>query len=305
MIERTPFLDLVTQAVLVLGLVIALVPLWLVVVAASLDLQAVNTSPLPLLPGSHLLENMASVWQRGDLGWKLFNSLLVATLVAGGKVFIAALTAFAIVFFRWPLRMLAFWAIFVTLMLPLEVRIVPTYAVAANALGPLQTILEVTGLARLWQLLTGVELALEWNLLNSYTGLVLPLVATATGTFLYRQYFMTIPDELVEAARMDGAGPLRFFRDILLPLSRTNMAALGTIMFLYAWNQYLWPLLVTTDRANYGTAVMQLRQLIPSMFSEPEWNIAMAGTLIIMLPPLLVVMLMQRWFVRGLVATEK
>jgi sn-glycerol 3-phosphate transport system permease protein len=305
MIERTPILDIVTQVVLVLGLVIALVPLWLVVVAASLNLQEVNTSPLPLLPGSHLLENLVSVWQRSDLGWKLFNSLLVATLVAGGKVFIAALTAFAIVFFRWPLRMLAFWAIFVTLMLPLEVRIVPTYAVAANALGPLQTVLEVTGLARLWQLLTGVELALEWNLLNSYTGLVLPLVATATGTFLYRQYFMTIPDELVEAARMDGAGPLRFFRDILLPLSRTNMAALATIMFLYAWNQYLWPLLVTTDRANYGTAVMQLRQLIPSMFSEPEWNIAMAGTLIVMLPPLLVVMLMQRWFVRGLVATEK
>ncbi|WP_159711723.1 ABC transporter permease subunit [Geminicoccus flavidas] len=305
MIERTPILDIVTQLILLLGLVIALVPLWLVVVAASLNLQEVNTSPLPLLPGSHLIENLVSVWQRGDLGWKLFNSMLVATLVAAGKVFIAALTAFAIVFFRWPLRMLAFWAIFVTLMLPLEVRIVPTYAVAANALGPLQTILEVTGLARLWQLATGVELALEWNLLNSYTGLVLPLVATATGTFLYRQYFLTIPDELVEAARMDGAGPLRFFRDILLPLSRTNMAALATIMFLYAWNQYLWPLLVTTDRANYGTAVMQLRQLIPSMFSEPEWNIAMAGTLIVMAPPLLVVMLMQRWFVRGLVATEK
>ena len=305
MIERTPVLDLVTQAVLLVGLLIALIPLWLVVVAASLNLQEVNTSPLPLLPGTHLLENLQAVWQRSDLGPKLFNSLLVATLVAGGKVLIAALTAFAIVFFRWPLRMLAFWAIFVTLMLPLEVRIVPTYAVAANALGPLQAILDVTGLSALWRAATGVEPALEWNLLNSYTGLVLPLVATATGTFLYRQYFLTIPDELVEAARMDGAGPLRFFRDVLLPLSRTNMAALGTIMFLYAWNQYLWPLLVTTDRARYGTAVMELRQLIPSMFSEPEWHIAMAGTLIVMSPPLLVVMLMQRWFVRGLVATEK
>lgn len=305
MIERTPVLDIVTQAILLVGLLIALLPLWLVVVAASLNLQEVNTSPLPLLPGSHLWENLASVWQRSDLGPKLFNSLLVAALVAGGKVLLAALTAFAIVFFRWPLRMLVFWGIFVTLMLPLEVRIVPTYAVAANALGPLQMILDVTGFSALWRSLTGIELALEWNLLNSYMGLVLPLVATATGTFLYRQYFLTIPDELVEAARMDGAGPLRFFKDVLLPLSRTNMAALGTIMFLYAWNQYLWPLLVTTDRANYGTAVMELRQLIPSMFSEPEWNIAMAGTLIVMVPPLLVVMLMQRWFVRGLVATEK
>lgn len=305
MIERTPILNLVTQAILLIGLLIALAPLWLVVVAASLDLRTVNTTPPPLLPGPYLLDNLQAVWARADLGPKMLNSLLVATLVAGGKVFIAALTAFAIVFFRWPFRMLAFWGIFVTLMLPLEVRIVPTYAIAANALSPLQTILDVTGFSWLWQTVTGIELALEWNLLNSYTGLILPLVATATGTFLYRQYFLTIPNELVEAARMDGAGPLRFFKDVLLPLSRTNMAALGTIMFLYAWNQYLWPMLVTTDRATYGTAVMELRHLIPSMLGEPEWNIAMAGTLIIMAPPLIVVMLMQRWFVRGLVATEK
>ena len=305
MIERTPILDIVTQAVLLLGLGIALIPLWLVIVAATLDLRTVNAVPITLLPGPHLLENLEVVWKRADLGTKLFNSLLVSTLVAGGKVFIAALTAFAIVFFRWRFRMLIFWGIFVTLMLPLEVRIVPTYAVAANALGPLQAIFDVIGFTYVWQRLTGIHLALEWNLLNSYAGLVLPLVATATGTFLYRQYFLTIPDELVEAARMDGAGPMRFFKDILLPLSRANMAALGTIMFLYAWNQYLWPLLVTTDRANYGTAVMELRQLIPSDFSEPAWNIAMAGNLIVMAPPLLVIMLMQRWFVRGLVATEK
>jgi sn-glycerol 3-phosphate transport system permease protein len=305
MIERTPILDVVTQAVLFLGLLLALAPIWLVFVAASLDFRAVNSSPMPILPGPHLLENITAVWQRFDLGPKMANSLLVALLVAAGKVGLAALTAFSIVFFRWPLRMVVFWGIFVTLMLPLEVRIVPTYAVAANALGPLQTILDVTGISWLWQSLTGMEVALEWNLLNSYTGLILPLVATATGTFLYRQYFLTIPVELVEAARMDGAGPLRFFKDVLIPLSRTNMAALATIMFLYAWNQYLWPTLVTTDRANYGTAVMELRTLIPSLFSEPEWHIAMAGTLIVMAPPLLVVMLMQRWFVAGLIAPEK
>jgi sn-glycerol 3-phosphate transport system permease protein len=169
---------------------------------------------------------------------------------------------------------------------------------------PYQTILDVTGVSWLITEATGGKLALRWGLLDSYPGLILPLIATATGTFLYRQFFMTIPDELAEAAKIDGAGPLRFFRHILLPLSRTNMAALGTIMFVWAWNQYLWPLLVTTQ-ANHATAVMELRELIPGKFGIPDWNVAMAGTLIIMLPPLILVMLMQRWFVRGLIATEK
>jgi sn-glycerol 3-phosphate transport system permease protein len=200
--------------------------------------------------------------------------------------------------------MLVFWAIFVTLMLPLEVRIVPTYAVAANALRPFQAILDVVGLTGLVESLSGIRIALEWRMLNSYSGLILPLVATATGTFLYRQFFMTIPEELVEAARMDGAGPIRFLRDILLPLSRTNMAALATIMFVYAWNQYLWPLLVTTD-PNRSTVMVQLSRMVPRGDSAPEWHVVMAATLIVMLPPLAVVMLMQRWFVRGLVATEK
>jgi sn-glycerol 3-phosphate transport system permease protein len=197
-----------------------------------------------------------------------------------------------------------FWLIYITLMLPLEVRIVPTYAVAANALSPYQTILDLTGITWLVQHATGIAIKLQWGLLNSYTGLILPLIATATGTFLYRQFFLTLPDELTEAARMDGAGALRFFFDVLIPLSRTNMAALGTIMFVWAWNQYLWPLLVTTDAA-HGTAVTQLKDLIPQTNGTPDWHIAMAGTLIVMLPPLAIVIVMQRWFVRGLVATEK
>jgi sn-glycerol 3-phosphate transport system permease protein len=200
--------------------------------------------------------------------------------------------------------MTVFWLIFITLMLPLEVRIVPTYAVAANVLSPYQALLDMTGITWLVQKATGVEIALKWGLLNSYTGLILPLIATATGTFLYRQFFLTLPDELTEAARMDGAGAIRFFFDVLLPLSRTNMAALGTIMFVWAWNQYLWPLLVTTDSA-HGTAVTQLRELIPQTNGTPDWHVAMAGTLVVMLPPLVVVIFMQRWFVRGLVATEK
>jgi sn-glycerol 3-phosphate transport system permease protein len=200
--------------------------------------------------------------------------------------------------------MVVFWAIFITLMLPLEVRIVPTYAVAANVLSPYQAILDLTGISWMVQHLTGLRIDLKWGLLNSYVGLILPLIATATGTFLYRQFFLTLPDELTEAARMDGAGALRFFFDVLLPLSKTNMAALGTIMFVWAWNQYLWPLLVTTD-ASHGTAVTQLKELIPQTNGTPDWHVAMAGTLIVMLPPLVVVIFMQRWFVRGLVATEK
>jgi sn-glycerol 3-phosphate transport system permease protein len=199
--------------------------------------------------------------------------------------------------------------VFITLMLPLEVRIVPTYAVAANALSPFQAIMDATGISWLVNTLSGVEVSLEWNLLNSYTGLILPLVATATGTFLYRQFFLTIPDELVEAARMDGAGPLRFLRDILIPLSATNMAALATIMFVYAWNQYLWPLLIVTDRANYGMVVVQLSDLIPDQLTTgggtPTWHLAMAATLMVMVPPIVVVIFMQRWFVRGLINTDK
>jgi sn-glycerol 3-phosphate transport system permease protein len=304
MVERTPVLNVVTQILLFLGLLSALLPFAIIAIAASHDLRTVNQVPMPLVPGDQFWANIVEAWTRADLGPKIVNSVLFAGGVALGKVFIAALTAFSIVYFRYWGKMLVFWAIFITLMLPLEVRIVPTYAVAANALGPYQALLDVTGITWLVQQVTGIQIALKWGLLNSYTGLILPLIATATGTFLYRQFFLTLPDELTEAARMDGAGAIRFFFDVLLPLSRTNMAALGTIMFVWAWNQYLWPLLVTTDSA-HGTAVTQLRELIPQTNGTPDWHIAMAGTLVIMLPPLVVVIFMQRWFVRGLVATEK
>ncbi len=309
MIERTPVLNIATHAILITGLAVAFVPMWLVFVAATLTIEQINSPPISLIPGSHLITNLTEAWTRAGLGTKLLNSLFVAVLVAAGKIAIASVTAFAIVFFRFPGRMLVFWMIFVTLMLPLEVRIVPTYAVAANALAPAQAVLDLVGIGWLWQQVSGVQMKLEWNLLNSYTGLVLPLVATATGTFLFRQFYLTIPAEIVEAARMDGARPLRFLRDMLIPLSKTNMAALFTIMFIYGWNQYLWPILVTTDRANYGTAVMELKRLIPTAAATgggtPDWNVAMAGCLIVMLPPLLVVALMQRYFVRGLIGADK
>lgn len=304
MVERTPFLNFFTHLILFVGFVFCIAPFVVVVIAASHNLKDVNDVPMSLLPGSDFWVNIKTAWTTADLGPKLLNSFIMATGVAAGKVIVSALTAFSIVYFRYPGRMLIFWLIFITLMLPLEVRIVPTYAVVANVLEPYQAILDLTGISWLIEKVSGVQVQLSLGLLNSYSGLILPLVATATGTFLYRQFFLTVPDELTEAARMDGAGALRFFIDILLPLSRNNMAALGTIMFLWAWNQYLWPLLITTDQS-HAMAVTELKQLIPNVGGIPEWHIAMAGTLIVMLPPLFVVVLMQRWFVRGLIATEK
>ena len=308
MIERTPWLNVLTHLILLFGLILLLFPMYLVFVAASLTLKDVSAIPPHILPGDQLFVNMAAAWDKAQFGEKFLNTFIVAFGVVVGKITLACITAFGIVFFDHRLRMPIFWAVFITLMLPLEVRIVPTYAVAANALQPFQTMIEASGLASLINTATGIEVSLEWNLLNSYTGLIMPLVATATGTFLYRQFFLTIPNELVEAAKMDGAGPVRFLRQILIPLSVTNIAALATIMFVYSWNQYLWPLLVITDQS-YGMVAVELGRLVPKITSTggevAKWNIAMAGTLIVMIPPILVVILMQRWFVRGLINTDK
>jgi sn-glycerol 3-phosphate transport system permease protein len=308
MIERTPVLNIVTHAILILGLILLLLPLYLVFVASSHTLNDVISVPPKLLPGDQLWINLQAAWEKGHLGDRFVTTFIVAMGVMTGKIVLSCITAFGIVFFDHRLKMPIFWLVFITLMLPLEVRIVPTYAVAANAFLPFQTILDTLGITWVVQALSGVEIALEWNLLNSYAGLIMPLVATATGTFLYRQFFLTIPEELVEAAKMDGSGPLRFLWDVLIPLSRTNIAALATIMFVYAWNQYLWPLLVVTDQS-YAMIAVELSRLVPKFSATggevPKWNIAMAGTLIVMLPPIAVVILMQRWFVRGLINTDK
>ena len=305
MIERSPTFNFITYVVMALGLVIVIAPFWITFVAGSQDIAEVSRVPIVLWPSTHLFDNLAEAWRRADLGPKLLNSFVMAIAVTVFKISLASISAFAIVFFNFRGRMIAFWLIFITLMLPLEVRIVPTYAIAANALLPFQVILDTLGIIGLVESLMGVRIALDWNLLNSYPGLVLPLVATATGTFLYRQFFMTIPDELVEASKMDGSGPLQFYWDVLLPLSRTNMLALATILFVSTWNQYLWPLLITTDREHFGTVVMQLKSLVPALNGTQDWNVTMAGALIIMLPPLLVVAFMQRWFVRGLISSDK
>jgi len=295
MIQRTPIANAVTYAIMVIGFLLLIGPLLVVIAGSSQTMQQVNAIPFSFMPGDRFFANAAEAWQRGDLGTAVTNSLIMAVLVTVGKVALSAFTAYSIVFFRTPLKHVFFWSVFITLMLPLEVRVVPTYAVAADLLQPVKSILSLFG---------GIQIGIDWNLLNSYTGLTLPLIATATGTFLYRQFFMTLPDELAEAARMDGSGPVRFFFDILVPLSRTNMLALTTIMFVYGWNQYLWPLLMVTD-PSYKTVMMSLRSLLPAENGTPDWNVTLAGSLLIMLPPLVVVGVLQRWFVRGLVATEK
>jgi sn-glycerol 3-phosphate transport system permease protein len=282
MIERRPGLVILRHIVLLAGVGIVMFPIYIAFVASTLSLDQVLKVPMQLWPSDHLIENYSKVIAHGSergssapVGRMMFNSLVMALVIAIGKISISMISAFAIVYFRFPLRKTFFWMIFVTLMLPVEVRIFPTYKVASDL-----------------------------GLIDTYAGLTLPLIASATATFLFRQFFMTIPNELAEAARIDGAGPLRFFWDVVLPLSRTNIAALFVIMFIYGWNQYLWPLLVTTQESMY-TTVIGIKRMITGGDAATEWNLVMATAILAMLPPVAVVIFMQRWFVKGLVDSEK
>ncbi|WP_454007747.1 sn-glycerol-3-phosphate ABC transporter permease UgpE [Alcaligenes sp. Marseille-Q7550] len=280
MIERRPVLDFITHLILILGVVIIALPLYVTFVASTQTAAEVARAPMSLLPGSHFIENYTvaltgAATNTPAVGRMLIVSTVMALGIALGKIAISMLSAFAVVYFRFPFRMLFFWMIFITLMLPVEVRIMPTYKVVADL-----------------------------NLLNSYGGLILPLIASATATFLFRQFFLTVPDELVEAARIDGAGPMRFFKDVLLPLSKTSIAALFVIQFIYGWNQYLWPLIITTHEDMYPI-VVGIKRMISGGDSVTQWNVVMATALLAMLPPAFVVMLMQKWFVKGLIDSEK
>jgi sn-glycerol 3-phosphate transport system permease protein len=282
MIENRPWLTVLCHALLIASVVILAFPLYIAFVASTHTAERILEIPIPLLPGGEMLNNYATVLTHGVAGASsapvsrmLLNSLVMALTIAFGKISISILSAFAIVYFRFPLKNLFFWMIFITLMLPVEVRILPTYKVVADL-----------------------------GLLDTYAGLTVPLIASATATFLFRQFFLTIPDELMEAARIDGAGALRFFWDVVLPLSKTNIAALFVILFIYGWNQYLWPLLVTTQEDMY-TTVIGIKRMIPGGDASVDWNLVMATAMLALAPPALVVLLMQRWFVKGLVDTEK
>jgi sn-glycerol 3-phosphate transport system permease protein len=282
MVENRRWLDILCHAVLIAGIALIAFPLYITFVASTLTHEEILRVPMPLLPGEHFWSNYSQVLLAGSntaaaapVGRMMLNSLVMALAIAMGKIAISIIASFAIVYFRFPLRNFFFWMIFVTLMLPVEVRIIPTYKVVSDL-----------------------------GMLNSYVGLTLPLIASATATFLFRQFFLTVPEELAEAARIDGAGPLRFFVDVLLPLSKTSIAALFVIQFIYGWNQYLWPLLVTTQESMY-TTVIGIKRMITGGDALTEWNLVMATAILALLPPALVVILMQRWFVKGLVETEK
>lgn len=282
MVERRPLLDALTWLVLLAGIAIIAFPVYVTFIASTLTAEQVLKAPMTLLPGTQLFDNYYTVLFKGvgesasPVGHMMLVSLLMALGVALGKIAISILSAFAVVYFRFPLRKLFFWLIFITLMLPVEVRILPTYKVVSDL-----------------------------GMLNSYGGLIIPIIASATATFLFRQFFLTVPDELAEAARIDGAGPLRFFRDILLPLSGTTIAALFVIQFIYGWNQYLWPLLITTDKDMTPIVVGVTQMISRSGDAATDWNLVMATAMLAMMPPALIVMLMQKWFVKGLVETEK
>ncbi len=281
MIENRPLGRLLAHFILIIGIIVVAFPIYYTLIASSHTNATILAPPLPLTPGGHFIENytaaFAGLGRIGGVGIDrlLWNTAVVALAIACGKIVISILSAYAIVFFRFPLRMVFFWMIFITLMLPVEVRIMPTY-----------------------------QVIVDLGLIDTYTGLTLPLMASATATFLFRQFFMTIPDELVEAARIDGAGPVRFFKDILLPLSRTNIAALFVVMFIYGWTQYLWPLLVTNDN-QMNTIIIALRKMISFADADTEWNLVMVMTILALLPPIAVVVGMQKLFVKGLIETEK
>ncbi len=282
MVENRPWADFLAHAVLIVGVILVAFPLWVTFVASTLTYDEIIAVPMPLIPGDQMLENYGQVLRAGStkgsaapVSTMLVNSFIMALGVALGKIAISIISAFAIVYFRFPGRNFFFWMIFVTLMLPIEVRIIPTFKVASDL-----------------------------GLLDNYQGLILPLIASATATFLLRQFFLTIPDELAEAARMDGAGPMRFFWDVVLPLSKTSMAALFVILFILGWNQYLWPLLITSQESMY-TVVIGIKRMISGGDAATEWNLVMATAMLALMPPALVVVLMQKWFVKGLVETEK
>ena len=281
MVDNRPWLTWLTHGILVLGVIILAFPIYVAFVASTHELPALLQSPMPLLPGASLVKNYTHALTQGakavgaPVWMMMLNSLVMALGIALGKIAISLLAAFAIVYFRFRFRMVFFWMIFITLMLPVEVRILPTYKVVADL-----------------------------GMLDTYPGLIIPLIASATATFMFRQVFLAVPDELAEAARIDGAGPMRFFWDILVPLSRTNIAALFVILFIYGWTQYLWPLLITTDESMY-TILIGINRMLAVGDAQAEWQIIMATTMLAMLPPVAIVVFMQRLFVKGLTETEK
>ncbi len=283
MIARRSWTEVIPHLVLILGVAVFAFPIYVALVGSTWDAGTIGRGRLPLVPGSDGWANydQALFGDRGGrisyvpVSQMMWNSFVMAIVITVGKIAISLLSAYAVAFFSFPGRMVFFWMIFITLMLPVEVRIVPTFEVISDL-----------------------------GMVNTFAGLTVPLIASATATLLFRQFFLTIPDELVEAAKIDGAGPMRFFFDVVLPLSRTNIAALFVILFIYGWNQYLWPLLVTSTR-EMETIVIGITKMLGTSDAQTDWNLIMATTILALLPPVAVVIAMMRTFVKGLVDSDK
>jgi len=293
MVESRGWFDRLAYLTLTIGTLIIVLPVVYAIIVASLP-DGEEWRAVRFIPGGELFNNLGRAWETEGLGRQALNSLIMAVGITVGKIVISTLSAYALVYFNMRFRMLFFWLVFTTLMLPVEVRIVPTFEVMANVFSPLEHIASIFGL----------EFNLRWSLLNSYWGLTLPLIASATATFLYRQFFLIVPEELCEAAKIDGAGPITFFFRILLPMSATTTAALAVVLFIFGWNQYLWPLLMTTEE-EMKTIVVGVVSTISTDGADPRWNVTMSTALLAMLPPAAVVVLLQRWLVKGLVDSEK
>ncbi len=284
MVENRPFLTFFSHLSLLFTVFLVCFPIYLALVASTQSAQDLVAVPISLLPSGEWFTNYRiALFGSSESGSgttlsasrMLFVSSVMTLLIAVGKIAISLLSAFAVVYFRFRFRMLIFWIIFITLMLPVEIRIIPTFDVVANL-----------------------------KMLNSYAGLTIPLIASATATFLFRQFFHTVPDELLEASRIDGAGAMTFFKDILLPLSIPSICSLFVIQFIYGWNQYLWPLLMTTQEKMYPLSV-GLRQMMGNGDVSVEWNIVMATVVLMLIPPMIVILSMQKWLVSGLIDSEK
>jgi sn-glycerol 3-phosphate transport system permease protein len=275
LLNRKRIRKLLLHLVLLLIVLIIGFPLIFAFCVSTQSLPEIISGPKVAI-SSYLVQNYRGAWQRTNMGRLLFNSTFVALATTFGKIVMSILSAFAIVFFDFRLKSVAFWTIFITLMLPVPVRIVSTYQVISD---------------------------LGW--LNSYTGLIVPLIASATGTFMFRQFYQGVPGEMVEAAQIDGAGPLRFLWSILLPNSWPNIAALFVVLFIGAWNEYLWPLMITHKR-EMQVVVVGIRSLIPGGGDIlPEWNIVMAAAIFALLVPVCVILTMQKWFVELVIEPEK
>ena len=278
---RTRFLD---HVVLLIGVFIMVAPVVVAFMTSTHEAADIHRNGLSLTWGGHFTETYNTVLTReGGFTGKItgarmiWNSFILGVGFAAGKIVLSMLAAYAIVYFRFRLGTLFFWMIFTTLLLPLEVRILPSY-----------------------------EVMNKLSLTNTYTGLIVPLLASATGTFFFRQFFKSVPEELLEAARIDGAGPFKFFIDVLVPLSRTMIAAIFIIMFVYGWNQYLWPTLMTTDE-RFFTLVRGIKQILLVWVGSniPDYNEAFALAILAMLPPVMIVLIFQRWFIKGLTESAK